>query len=340
MARDILVLVEHAEGKIESMTFQLLAIGRQLAVEMKVELLAAAIGHRIENVVAALQGNGIDKILVVDDPALTLTGGEVQSHVFAEIARQIEPRLVLIGYSLVGMELTPAVASKLGMNALTNCVNVELCDGEVTVTRPLFDGTMHAQIALEEHATAVVALQKGSAPATTPSAKQAVVQSITIDLNSIPSRSRVMEITEELKSDVDLGKAEIIVAVGRGIGDKEKIHFTAELAEALGGTLACSRPVVDVGWLPRERQVGASGKNVAPKVYVACGISGAIQHLTGMRDSKRIIAINKDPNAPIFQVAHIGVVGDLFEIVPALTRAAQEAKLAEKHPSSADLNTE
>ena len=340
MARDILVLVEHAEGKIESMTLQLLAIGRQLAVEMKVELLAAAIGHRMENVVAALQGNGIDKILVVDDPALTLTGGEVQSHVFAEIARQIDPRLVLIGYSLVGMELTPAVASKLGMNALTNCVNIEICDGAVTVTRPLFDGRMHAQIALEENATAVVALQKGSATATAPSAKKAVVQSITIDVNSLPSRSRVLQITEEPKSDVDLGKAEIIVAVGRGIGDKEKIHFTAELAEALGGTLACSRPVVDVGWLPRERQVGASGKSVAPKVYVACGISGAIQHLTGMRDSKRIIAINKDPNAPIFQVAHIGVVGDLFEIVPALTRAAQEAKLAEKHPSGTDLNTE
>lgn len=160
MPRDILVLVEHVEGKIESMTFQLLAIGRQLAVEMKVQLVAAAIGYRIENVVATLQGSRIDKILVVDDPALTLTGGEVQSHVFAEIARQIEPRLVLIGYSLVGMELTPAVASKLGVNALTNCVNIEFCDGAVTVTRPLFDGTMHAKIALEEHASAVVALQK------------------------------------------------------------------------------------------------------------------------------------------------------------------------------------
>jgi electron transfer flavoprotein alpha subunit len=326
MARDILVLVEHSEGKIESTTFQLLAIGRQLAAEMKVELLAAAIGHRMENVVEALQDNGIDKILLVDDPALTLIGGEVQSYVFAEIARQIEPRLIFIGYSLVGMELTPAVASKLGINALTNCVNVELRDGAVTVTRPLFDGTMHAQIALEESATAVVALQKGSAPATARLAKKAVVQSITMDVKSIPARSRVLEITEEPKGDVDLAKAEIIVAVGRGIGDKEKIHFTAELAEALGATLACSRPVVDVGWLPRGRQVGASGKSVAPKVYVACGISGAIQHLTGMRDSKRIIAINKDPNAPIFQVAHIGVVGDLFEIVPALTKAAQEAQ--------------
>jgi electron transfer flavoprotein alpha subunit len=325
MARDILVLVEHVAGKTEPLTFQLLTIGRQLAAEMKVELLAAAIGHRMENLVEALQGNGIDKILVVDDPALALTGGEVQSHVLAEIARRIEPRLVLIGYSLVGMELAPAIATKLGVTALTNCVSIDIRDGAVTVTRPLFDGTMHAQIALEEHATTVIAMQQGSISATAPLGKQAVVQSITIDVDSIPSRSRVLEITEEPKGDVDLAKAEIIVAVGRGIGDKEKIHLMAELAEALGGTLACSRPVVDVGWLPRERQVGASGKSVAPKVYVACGISGAIQHLTGMRDSKRIIAINKDPNAPIFQVAHIGVVADLFEIVPALTKAAQEA---------------
>ena len=326
MPRDILVLVEHSAGKIDSLSTQLLAIGQRLAAEMKVELVAAAIGHRLENVVEALQGSGIDRILVVDDPALALAAAEVQAHVFAELARQIEPRLVLVGYSLIGMELTPAVASKLGMNALTNCVNLELRDGAITVTRPLFDGTMHAHIVLEENVTAVVALQKGSVPAPEPSAKKAVVQAIPMDINSIPSRSRVLEITEEPKGDVDLAKAEIIVAVGRGIGDQEKIHFTAELAEALGGTLACSRPVVDVGWLPRERQVGASGKSVAPKVYVACGISGAIQHLTGMRDSKRIIAINKDPNAPIFQVAHIGVVGDLFEIVPALTKAAQEAQ--------------
>jgi electron transfer flavoprotein alpha subunit len=326
MARDTLIWVEHLDGKLESISSELLAIGSRLSREMKVELVAAAIGHQMENVVEALRGHGIDRILVVDDPALAFAGAEVQAHVFAEIVRQIEPRLVLIGYSLVGMELAPAVASKLGVNALTNCVNVEVRDGAVMVTRPLFDGTMHAEIALEENGTSVLALQKGSAIATTPSAKQPVVQSIPIDVKSIPYRSRVLEITEAPRGDVDLGKAELIVAVGRGIGDKDKIHFTAELAEALGGVLACSRPVVDVGWMPRERQVGASGKNVAPKVYVACGISGAIQHLTGMRDSKRIIVINKDPNAPIFQVAHIGVVGDLFEIIPALTRAAQAAR--------------
>src|SRR5262245_60618576 len=185
----------------------------------------------------------------------------MQAHVFAEVARHVEPRLVLIGYSLVGMELAPAVASSLGMNALTNCVNIEFRDGAVTVMRPLFDGTMHAEIALEEHASAVVALQKG-AVTSTPLAKQAVVQSITIDVNNLPARSRILEFTEEPKSNVDLTKAEIIIAVGRGIGDKEKIHFTAELADALGGTLACCRPVVEVGWLPRERKVGACAKGV------------------------------------------------------------------------------
>ena len=161
MPRDILVLVEHSAGKIDSLASQLLAIGQRLGAEMKVELVAAAIGHRMDNVVEALQGHGIDKILVVDDPALALAAGEVQAHVFAEVARQIEPRLVLVGYSLIGMELTPVIASKLGINALTNCVNVELYDGAVTVTRPLFDGTMHAHIAMEENVTAVVALQDG-----------------------------------------------------------------------------------------------------------------------------------------------------------------------------------
>jgi electron transfer flavoprotein alpha subunit len=191
----------------------------------------------------------------------------------------------------------------------------------------LFDSTIHAQIAVEENEPALIALQKGSFSAMEPSTKTAAVELVSVDVANFSTRSRLVEITEAPRGEVDLAKAEIIVAVGRGIGDKEKIHFTEELADALGGTLACSRPVVDVGWLPRERQVGASGKTVNPKVYVACGISGAIQHLTGMRDSRRIIAINKDPGAPIFQVAHVGVVGDLFEIVPALTKAAREAGL-------------
>jgi len=326
MAHEILVLVEHAGGKVDSVTLQLLTAGRQLANQLNGGLLALVIGHQLDSVVNALEDSGADKILRADDPALASAAGEVQAHVIAQVARQTEARFLLIGYSLVGMELTPAIATLLGLNAFTNCVNVEMRDGAVTVARPLFDGTQLLHIALDENENAVIALQKGSFAPLEQSTKKAVVETVTIDSRNLPARSKVLAIIEETAGDVDIGKAEIIVSVGRGVGHEDKIPIVAELAEALGGVLACSRPVVDVGWLPRDRQVGASGKTVTPKVYLACGISGAIQHLTGMRDSRRIIAINKDPNAPIFGVAHIGVVGDLFEIVPALTKAAKEAK--------------
>jgi electron transfer flavoprotein alpha subunit len=326
MAGDILVLVEHAGGKVDSVTLQLLTVGRSLATELKTQLIALAVGHRLESISAAIQGHGMDRIVIVDHPALELAAGEVQAQVIAEAARQIDPRFLLIGYSLVGMELTPAVATKLGVNALTNCVNLEIRDGAVTVTRPVFDSTLHAHVALDENDRAVIALQKGSFAPSESTSTRAPVESIAIDVAGIPARSKVLAVAEAPAGDVDITKAEIVVSVGRGIGTAEKIPLIAELAEALGGVLACSRPVVDVGWLPRERQVGASGRTVTPKIYIACGISGAIQHLTGMRDSNRIIAINKDADAPIFGVAHLGVVGDLFEIVPALTKAAKEAK--------------
>jgi electron transfer flavoprotein alpha subunit len=149
------------------------------------------------------------------------------------------------------------------------------------------------------------------------------VTALHIDLEAMSFRSTLLEVIEEPSTGIDVSKADVVVSIGRGIGDKEKLSLIQALADALGGVMACSRPVVDVGWLPRDRQVGSSGKTVAPKVYIACGISGASQHLSGMSESKRIIAINKDANAPIFQVAHYGVVADLFEIVPALTAAAK-----------------
>jgi electron transfer flavoprotein alpha subunit len=203
---------------------------------------------------------------------------------------------------------------------------VRIENGAVIVARPVFDSTQHAHVALAEGESAVIALQKGSFQPIEPSSRAAALERVSIDVAAIPARSRVTAVTDEPAGDIDITKADIVVSVGRGIGTQDKIPIIAELADALGGVLACSRPVVDVGWLPRERQVGASGRTVTPKVYIACGISGAIQHLTGMRDAHRIIAINKDPDAPIFGVAHVGVVGDLFEIIPALTKAAREAK--------------
>ncbi|MBI2986029.1 MAG: electron transfer flavoprotein subunit alpha/FixB family protein [Deltaproteobacteria bacterium] len=326
MQSSILVITEHWNGQVDGITYQMLAKGRQLADSLGIGLAALVLGYRLDGVIAALQEKGMDVLLVVDHAQLAQAGAEVQASVIAEAVRQMQPRLVLIGYSLVGMELAPAIAAKLGAPVMTNCVNAEIIDGAAVVTRPLFDGTLHAKIALEDKGPPLVAVQRGATPSVQLPPRTASVQPVSVDMGSIPVRSEVLEVIEEPVSDVDIAKADIIVSVGRGIGDKEKIPMIEELAQALGGLMACSRPLVDLGWLPRERQVGASGKSVSPKLYVACGISGASQHLSGMSDSRMIVAINKDPNAPIFQVAHYGVVADLFEIVPALTEEAKKAK--------------
>jgi electron transfer flavoprotein alpha subunit len=323
MQRDVVIVAEHRGNEIESVTYQMLGVGRELANGLGGELLALVTGHEVSSITEKLRDKDVDKIIVVDEPALSQAGAEAHSYVVAEAARRTQARLVLIGYTLMGMELAPAVAAKLSAPAMTNCVAIELRDKSLLVTRPLFDGTMHAQILLDDSVPAVVALQKGMTPPVRSSAKAAPVTALHIDLEAMSFRSTLLEVIEEPSTGIDVSKADVVVSIGRGIGDKEKLSLIQALADALGGVMACSRPVVDVGWLPRDRQVGSSGKTVAPKVYIACGISGASQHLSGMSESKRIIAINKDANAPIFQVAHYGVVADLFEIVPALTAAAK-----------------
>jgi electron transfer flavoprotein alpha subunit len=324
MSRDILVIVEHWKGQVDGITYQLLTKGAQLAELQGVGLSALIVGHPLDHAVEVLKDKGMDTLLVINDPELGEAGADRVAAVIAEAVRRVDAGLVLVGYSLVGMELAPAIAGRLGVTVMPNCVNVEILNGEFIVTRPLFDGTFHAKIALEGKGLAVVALQRGSTPTVQLPSKEASVQAITVDIQAIPVRSKVLELIEAPASEVDITKADILVSIGRGIGDKEKIPIIEALAQALEGVIACSRPLVDLGFLPSERQVGASGKVVAPKVYIACGISGASQHLTGMSDSKMIVAINKDPNAPIYQVAHYGVVADLFEIVPALTEAAKK----------------
>ena len=319
MAGDILVLVEHAGGKVDSVTLQLLTVGRSLATELKTQLIALAVGHRLESISAAIQGHGMDRIVIVDHPALELAAGEVQAQVIAEAARQIDPRFLLIGYSLVGMELTPAVATKLGVNALTNCVNLEIRDGAVTVTRPVFDSTLHAHVALDDNDRAVIALQKGSFAPSESTSTRAPVESIAIDVAGIPARSKVLAVAEAPAGDVDITKVPILVSVGRGIQNAENVAQAQELADLLAGAVSGSRPVIDQGWLPKTRQVGKSGMNVKSKLYLALGISGAPEHVEGMKGAELIVAINTDAQAPIFSVAHYGAVADLFDVLPPLT---------------------
>lgn len=324
MADIVLIVAEHWQGKVEGVTLQMLTKGRAVADAAGAALAVLVVGHQVDSVVAGLKDKGADRLCVLDHALLADAAGHTQAAAIAAAIEVLGPRLVLIGYTLVGMELTPAIAAKLGTSALTNCADVTLVDGKVTVTRPFFEGTVHAKIAVDGPGPAVVAIQKGATPTRALPPKEATVEAVTVDVAAIPERGRIVGYYEEPAGDIDLGKAEIIVSVGRGIGDKDKIGVINDLAQALGGLMGCSRPLVDQGWLPKERQVGASGRTVTPKVYVACGISGAVQHLAGMSESKMIVAINNDPNAPIFQVAHVGVVGDLFEIVPALTAAARK----------------
>ena len=322
MQGPVLVIAELWNGKVEGVTFQMLTKGRGIADRLGLRLGLLVIGHRLENIVVSLVERGADDIFVVDDARLAMPAGDVEAAAIVAALHEIAPRLVLVGATLVGMERAPAIAAKLDLPALTNCVDVDVEDGEIVATRPLFDGTVHAKLVLAGDGPSLVALQKGATPTVPLPAKAAVVRPLALDLAAAGTRAEVLAIIEEPVSEIDIAKADIVVAVGRGIGAREKLPLIEELARALGGLMGCSRPLVDLGWLPRERQVGASGKTVVPKVYIACGISGASQHLAGMSESKLIVAINKDREAPIFQVAHYGIVGDLFEIVPALIAAA------------------
>lgn len=322
MTGSVLIIAECWKGEIETITFQALTKGRELADNMNVELGVLVVGSQLD--ISSLRDKGMDALWVVDDATLADAAGNVQAHVIAEAVRRIEPRVVIIGYSLVGMEWAPAVAAYLGVTAMTNCVDVAFVDGNIAITRPFYEGSVHVEIILDGPGPAVVALQKGATPVQPLASKSTSVQPITIDMSGITSKGRVVEWVETPAGGVDITKADILVSVGRGIGSQEKLSLIDQLTSALGGVMSCSRPLVDQGWLPLERQVGASGKTVTPKVYLACGISGASQHLAGMSDAKTIIAINKDPNAPIFQIAHYGIVRDLFEIAPALIEQAKK----------------
>lgn len=321
MQGPVLVIAELWNGKVEGVTFQMLTKGRAIADSLGLRLGLLLVGSQLDQVAAGLAERGADDIFVVDDARLATPAGDVEADAVATALREIAPRLVLVGATLVGMERAPAIAARHDLPALTNCVDIDVEDGEIIVTRPLFDGTVHAKLALDD-GPALVALQKGATPTLPLPAKAARVRRLTVDFAAGAKGAEVLRIIEEPASDIDITKADIIVSVGRGIGDREKLPIIEDLARALGGLMGCSRPLIDQGWLPRERQVGASGKTVAPKVYIACGISGASQHLAGMSEAKMIVAINKDREAPIFQVAHYGIVGDLFEIVPALIAAA------------------
>ncbi len=330
LKRDILVLPEIKKGELDSTALGLLAKGRELADQMGGRLIALLVGSRLDGFIQSLRHAGADTILVADHLALADYNAEIYFNLISKVIDDLKPGFLFLAYTHWGMELGPALAQRSGSYMISNCADLEMEGPLVRAVRPMFGGSYHVKIELQAQRPYVVSFQRGVFPAPKSTVGPAEVIQVPVEIEVDSLRSKVVGTVEPPEGDVDITKAEIIVAVGRGIGEEGNIPMMKELAGALGGSIACSRPVSDLGWLPKAYHVGISGKTVAPKRYIACGISGSGQHLAGMEASEMIIAINKDAKAPIFSVAHYGIVGDIFEIVPELTRQAKVSREMEE----------
>ena len=326
MTGDVLVLAEQREQELDNITCELLAKGRELADRLGVKLKVLILGHGLDSQVSTLAGSGVDSVLVADDAVLKDYHPTIYRQVISDAIKDARPELIIMGHFFLGIEMGPAVATSLGATLLSNCVDLELSDGKLVVTHPTYSGTVHVKMEISGPLPYIISFEKGVLPRNILPARPASVLPVPVAIGSLNILSRVIGLREAAVGEVDLTKADVIVSLGRGIGDRENIRLGKDLAAALGGAIGCSRHLSDSGWLPPECHVGMEGKTVAPRVYIACGISGASHHVGGIRDSDLIIAINTDPNAPIFNVAHYGVVGDVLEIMPALTEAARKSQ--------------
>ena len=312
----VLVIAEQVDGAFRKVTFEALTAARGLGAEIH----AVVLGSGIEGIATQLAQYGAVKIMVADDAALTDYTVDAYTQVLAGIIGQLNPTVVMLGATTQGKELAGRLSARLDAGLATDCIAIKMDDGQVTATRPMYGGKVLADVALSG-APVIVALRPNTITAEEAPA-EAAVEKVSVDMGEV--RTRV--IGKQLESGkVDLTEAEIIVSGGRGMGGPDYAVVEA-LAGVLGAAVGASRSAVDEGWRPVSDQVGQTGKTVSPNLYIACGISGAIQHLAGMSSSKLIVAINKDPEAPIFSKADYGIVGDLFEVVPALTEAIKQSR--------------
>lgn len=315
--RELLVVAEHRRGELREVTFEVLGLARSLAEHIGASVACALLGFNVSGYAEKL-AEYADKVLLVEHELLKEFNSDAYQKVLASMIKGRKPFLVVMGHTSMGIELAPRLAAELKIPLATDCIEVKIKGGEVAVTRQMYGGKINAELALRSSETYVVTARPGTFPMEAAKPVKGEIVKAETPLLEETKRKRFIEYVEPPKAEVDITRADVIVSVGRGIKDAKNIPLADELAKALGGVLACSRPVVDKGWLPKDRQVGSSGKTVKPKLYLALGISGAFQHVMGMKGSQLIIAVNKDPNAPIFQVAHYGIVDDIFKIIPAL----------------------
>ena len=320
---DILVLVEHRRGEIRDITFEMLMKGKTLSEKTGKSLTALLLGNDVGEMAEGLKDLA-NRVVLIEDPKLENFNSEIYQRVLGNVIEQEKPFLLLIGHTAFGMDLAPSLATQMKAPLATDCTDVMVDDDQIRAIRQTYGGKLNVDVRLKPAPCSMVTVRPASVSVEDYSLAGEISR-VTSPLTEEIASKRFLEYVEAAAGEVDITQANTLVSVGRGIKDPENIPMVQELANSLGATLSCSRPVVDKKWLPKDRQVGTSGKTVKPTVYIAIGISGAFQHIAGMKGSGTIIAINRDPKAPIFNVAHYGIVGDLFKIVPALKGKISEA---------------
>ncbi len=325
----ILLITEQREGKWNKVSFETLAAAQQITQQTKGTLGAVVVGKGVAGLADELASSQLDEVLLVENDLLEKYTPDGLTIALRQVIESAKPDLVLLPHTYQVRDFAPKLAASLGKGMIGDCIAYRYENGKLIFVRQMFQGRTAADVVFEGSAPWVATFQAGAFRADLVVPRQggkAPVKSLSVQLKPEQIRTKPLELFREAKQAVDLTQAPILVSIGRGIKAPENIPMAEKLAKALGAELAASRPICDEGWLPMDRQIGSSGQTVAPKLYLAVGISGAIQHVVGMKGSRTIVAINKDQNAPIFEVADYGIIGDLFEIVPALTEELDKSK--------------
>jgi electron transfer flavoprotein alpha subunit len=328
MADTILIVVEQREGKLNRVSWETLRGAQAIAAETGWVLEAAVVGAGVAGVAAEVAGKKVAKVYALESAKLDPYTPDGFVSALKPFLAQRKPKLVLMPHTYQVRDFAPKLATALGRTLISDAIGYRKDGERLLFTRQMFQGKFTADVAFAGDAPWFVTFQTGAfrGDQVEAGAAAAPVETVSVEIADGVIRNRPHQVFQEAKQAVDLTQAEVIVAVGRGIKEAKNIELARQLAEALGGEIAASRPICDSGWLPMDRQIGSSGQTVAPKLYLALGISGAIQHIVGMKGSKAVIAINKDSEAPIFEVADYGVVANLFDVVPALIEEIKKAK--------------
>ncbi|HEV8523149.1 MAG TPA: electron transfer flavoprotein subunit alpha/FixB family protein [Terriglobales bacterium] len=328
MSETILVVVEQREGRLNRVSWETIAGAQAIAAEAKWEVEAAVVGSGVGDVAGEIAAAAVKKVYAAESPDLKAYTPDAYVEALRQFLSERQPRLVLMPHTYQVRDFAPKLATAMGRVLVSDVIGFRNEGGRLLFTRPMFQGKFAADVSIASDAPWFVTLQAGAfrGDQVQRGTAAAPVDAVQVAVAAEKIRHKPEAPFKEAKQAVDLTQAEIIVAVGRGIKEQKNIELAKQLAEALGGEIAASRPICDAGWLPMDRQIGSSGQTVAPKLYLALGISGAIQHIVGMKGARTIIAVNKDAEAPIFEIADVGVAANLFDVVPPLIEEIKKAK--------------